>query len=448
MEAPSLLEDIRFGYGPLAGRTPGQGGIDPDRVLAQLAAPDASAATWDRPPLAKRWNLIEIYAQDRKAGLLRQGAKEADPRSRKLIQIEEEDAQSFISRPAVAQCGFRERLVNFWANRITVAASGQILRHLIQSYRDEAIRPHVTGRLTEMLKATLWHPAMQTYLTQTQSVGPNSKLGKRQGKGLNENLAREFLELHTMGSGYSQEDVTELARLLAGMKNDAEGPRVEDNRAEPGRKTILGTSYDPGRDEIDRLVETVARRPETARATAFFMARHFIADAPPEDLVATMAQAYLDHDTDLTALYRAMLTHKSARSRERQKLRTPHELVVASLRLTGLTGLETGLRGFRKEGMKLIDRLKIMGQPVYLPARPDGWPEVSEAWLTPPMVSARVDWSIDLGRAVGERADPVAMADFALGDLASPILRRAVAGAEQRWEGVTVLLSSPDFSRR
>lgn len=446
MDAPSLLEDIRFGYGPLAGHAPATG-FDPDRLLAQLTAPDAAAAAWDRPGLAARWPWIDISNQDRKAGLLKQGAKAAAPESRQLMQIETDDEQSWISRPAVALNGFAERLVNFWANRITVAANGFALRHLVQSYRDQAIRPHIGGRLADLLKATLWHPAMQTYLTQTQSIGPNSRQGKRRGKGLNENLAREFLELHAMGRGYTQTDVTELARLLAGMKTDAEGSRVEDARAEPGEKTILGVAYRPGAAEIDRLVEDIAHRPETATATAFFMARHFIADTPPADLVAAMAQALLDHDTELPALYRAMLTHPAAQG-PREKLRTPHELIVASLRLTGLTGTEAGLRGFRKDGMKLDDRLKAMGQPIWQPARPDGWPEVSAAWMTPPMVSARLDWAIDIGRAVGDRVDPVALADFALGDLATPMLRRAVGGAEQRWEGVSVLLSSPDFSRR
>lgn len=446
MDAPSLIEEIRFGYGPRPGRTMAPG-FDPDRVLTQLTTPDPSAARWDRPTLAERLPLMEVYAEDRKQGLLRKGAREAHPESRKLIQIDQRDAQSFVCRPAVADCTFVERLVNLWSNRITVAASSAQLMHLVQSFRDEAIRPHVTGRLADLLKATLWHPAMQTYLTQTSSIGPNSRLGRRRGKGLNENLAREFLELHSMGHGYDQTDVTELARLLAGMKSDAEGTRVEDARAEPGIKTILGQQFHPGRDEIDRLVEVVAARPETAEATAFFTARHFIADSPPPDLVSAMARALQENDGALLPFYRAMLTHPSAQG-PREKLRTPQELMVASLRLTGLEGTESGLKGFPKEGMKVTDRLKSMGQPVFRPLRPDGWPDVAAAWLTPPLVSARLDWAIDLGRAMGQRVEPEALAALALGNLAEPNLLRAVAGAEQRWEGLTVLLASPDFSRR
>ncbi len=447
MDAPSLIEDIRFGFGPLAGRPPSKGGLDPDRLLAQLTAPDPAAAAWDRPDLATRAPLIAIYQEDHKNGLIKQGAKLAAPESRQLIQIEEDDMTAYAARPAVALTPFRERLVNFWCNRITVAANSNAVRRVIQSYRDEAVRPNIGGRLADLLKATLWHPAKLFYLTQNTSTGPNSPIGLKRGKGLNENLAREFLELHTMGHGYTQADVTELARLLAGMKNDADGPRVEDGRAEPGVKHILGVAYHPGKDEIDRLVEDVAHRPETAQATAFFMARHFIADQPPDDLVAAIAKACTDNDTQLVPMYRAMLTHLLAAG-ERQKLRSPLELVVASLRLTGMTGTEQNLRGFKKEGMRLPDRLRTMGQPIEQPARPDGWPDVADGWLTPPMVAARTDWAVDLARAVGDRSDPVALADFALGGLAKPMLPRAVGGAEQRWEGLAVLLASPDFSRR
>ena len=445
MDAPSLIEDIRFGYGPLAGRAP-SAGYDADRLMAQLTAEDAPAAQWTPPGLMERWPLIEAYTADRKAKVHKTNPS---PGTLRLAEIEAMDLQAWLSRPAVALCGFRERLANLWANRIAVAIQGAALRPLVQPFRDEAVRPHVAGRLADMLKATLWHPAMQIYLTQVQSVGPNSKQGKKRNKGLNENLAREFLELHTMGSGYTQADVTELAKLLAGMKHDAEGPRVEDARQEPGTKTILGQMYETGATEIDRLVEDVAHRPETAEATAFYLARHFIADAPPADLVAAMARAYLDHDTELTPVYRVMLTHPAARAPERAKLRSPQEYVVASLRLGGLMGTEAGLRGFRKDGMKLEDRMKKLGQPIHQAPSPEGWPETSAEWLSPPMVSARLDWAIDMGRAIGTQgADPRALAQFALGDLATPMLHRAVAGAEQKWEGVTVLLSSPDFSRR
>ena len=156
--------------------------------------------------------------------------------------------------------------MNLWCNRITVSnVSGGVVRY-VQSFRDDAIRPHIGGRYADMLQAALWHPAMQFYLTQANSYGPDSVAGKRKGRGLNENLAREFLELHSMRVGYTQGDVTQLAMLLAGMASDERGVRVDARRVQPGRKLILGQRYDDSdpMGQINRLIATVALRPETA----------------------------------------------------------------------------------------------------------------------------------------------------------------------------------------
>ena len=445
MDSASLLEEIRFGYGPRAGTTPAAGGVEPDRVLAQLTATDPAAAAWDRPGIVERYALFDQFQQEKLSGPPGKAGA-----GFQLKLMEKADEETFVSRPAAAALGFVERLVNLWSNRITIAdAAGGVTRY-IQNFRDEAVRPHIAGRYAELLKATLWHPGMLTYLTQLGSTGPNSRLGLRKGIGLNENLAREFLELHSMGSGYTQDDVTQLAALLAGMITDAQGSRVEDRRVEPGLKHILGQAYgdrDP-MAEIDRLVENVAHRPETALATAHYLARHFIADEPPADLVAALAATYTANDTNLTPVYRTLLEHPAAQSPDRQKLRSPQEFAAASLRLVGLTGQETDMDGFNKKSMQVPAALARMGQPVFRAARPDGWPEISPGWMTPPMVAARVDWAVDLARAAGGRADPVALGDFALGPYGSPLLRQAIGGAEQRWEGLAVLFASPDFSRR
>ena len=375
MDAPSLIEDIRFGYGPKAGTTPSAGGLNPDRLLAQLTATDAASDPWIRPPLADRQGMIAQFRADKMAGLPGKNAStEADMAGvgMQLTGIERQDVQTFASRPAVTDVGFVERLVNLWANRITVSNFSQNVGHFIQSFRDEAIRPTIGARYADMLKATIYHPAMQIYLTQVGSIGPNSPIGLAKHKGLNENLAREFLELHTMGHGYTQTDVTEFAKLLAGMVTTATGPRVDQKRAEPGRKTILGARYGEGLPEIDRFIETVAHRPETANAVAFFLARHFIADTPPPDLVAVLSQSYLANDTQLVPVYRTLLEHPAAADPVRQKVRSPQEYVVATLRLMGLTGQEANMPGFKKQSMTLPDALTKMGQPPYRPQRPDG----------------------------------------------------------------------------
>jgi len=439
-EPASLLEEIRFGYGPRLGWPLAPGGVDPDRVLAQLTAADPAGDLWTPLDLAARQASL-AEAKRRKQGKPPQG-EVLD-----LRPVTQRDAVGFIARPAAARSGFVERLVNLWANRLTVSAvGGPVL--FIPPYRDQAIRPHIAGRFADMLRASLWHPAMLSYLSQTSSVGPKSDLGLRKGRGLNENLAREFLELHSMGAGFDQSDVTELARLLAGMKADGAGRRMDQRAVEPGQKTILGTRYGEGVHEIDRLLVTVAARPETARSVAVMLARHFLADEPAPDLVDDLTRIYLRDDGHLPPLYRALLSHPAAHSRTLGKLRSPQEYMAATLRAVGLTGDPVETPVFRKRGLRLSEVIARMGQPIFAARRPDGWPEQAQGWLTPPMLASRLDWAADLARLTGDRADPVAQARAVLGDLASPLLLSAVAGAEQRWEGLAVLLGSPEMMRR
>ena len=168
MDTLSLIEDIRFGYAPKAGTTPSFGGLNPDRLLALLTAKDAASDPWIRPPLADRQVMIAQFRADNMAGLLGKNASIEANMAGVGIQlkgIERQDVQTFASRPAVTDVGFVERLVNLWANRNTVSNVSQNVSHFIQSFRDEAIRPTIAARYADMLKATIYHPAMQIYLT-------------------------------------------------------------------------------------------------------------------------------------------------------------------------------------------------------------------------------------------------------------------------------------------
>lgn len=445
----SQLEDIRFGYGPRLGHGVAGRGIDPDRLMAQFDRPDPDAAALERPGTAQRIKLLQQLGVQNK--MRRAGETLPEPSaSRQLKDMFVGDTLSFVLRPVAARNGFVERLANLWANRLTVAVVGNA-GTFVQAFRQDVAQTHLAGRFADMLRAALWHPAMQVYLNQNTSVGPGSSYGMRKGRGLNENLAREFLELHSMGSGYTQSDVTELARLLAGMHNDERGRGVDPSRVEPGVKRVLGERFrgDDPEAEINRLVDLVAARPETAQSVGLMLARHFIADQPPTDLVDLLAQTYRRSDGALLPVYRALLEHPAAADPDRHKLRSPQEFVAAGLRAVGLTGTETKLPGLHKRaGFRLYEALSRMGQPIFHARRPDGWPEVAAGWLTPPMMAARIDFAADLARAAGDRADPVALTEAALGDLASPQLRFAVQGAEQRWEGVAVLVGSPEFMRR
>ncbi len=442
MEPASLLEEIRFGYGPRRDAPQAAGGVDVDRVLAQLTASDPQGAAWDQPRLAQRLSLIAAATTQKKTT----GAVEVATGTA-LKQLVANDADTFLGRPTFAAAGFVERLVNLWSNRITVSNIGGKVTRFVVSFRDDAIRPHIGGRYADMVQAALWHPAMQSYLTQINSFGPQSEAGLRRNKGLNENLAREFLELHTMRDGYSQEDVTQLAWLLAGMMWDDKGMRVDPRRVQPGRKRVLGVVYDDSDPvgQINRMVQTIALRPETARNVAFTLARHFVADVPPEGLVDDLAATYLAQDSALTPLYRVLLSHPAARSPDRTKLRNPQEYAAASLRLTGLSPADAA---WPKLARRFPLALTAMGQAPFKALRPDGWPEVAKGWMTPPMLAARVDWAIDISAQTTGQINPAAMVDTALGPHASALLKQSASRAEQRWEGLVVLIASPEFSRR
>lgn len=445
------LAQIRFGYGPAAGEAEA-GAFTPEGLMAQLTAPDPEGDRFARPDSVTRQALMDRHRAEvrrrRKTGDMSDQDENAPGRQLKTIFAE--DQLAFVLRPVAARNGFVERLANLWANRLTVGVVGNA-GLLIEPFQAEVARAHLAGRFEDMLRAALWHPAMQVYLDQKRSIGPKSNLGLRKGLGLNENLAREFLELHSMGTGYTQADVTELARLLAGMQPDANGPGLNTAAVEPGVKTILGQRFgdDDPVAEIDRLVSVVAARPETALSVARLLARHFISDDPPADLVEALTQAYLRDGGDLPLLYRVLLDHPAAQDPALAKLRSPQEYAAACLRALGLTGRETGLPGLHgKQGFRLPEALMRMGQPIFRPRGPDGWPEAAEDWLTPPMMAARIDFAVDAARAAAETKDPLVVTDLVLGDLASPPLRFAVQGAEQRWEGVAVLLGSPEFMRR
>lgn len=445
----SLIEDIRFGYGSAGGRpSPGEG-VDPDRVLAQFDRPDPALDAFRRPDSASRRALLED-ARERKRAQQAGAAAGPAAAARALKEMFQQDSLAYVLLPVAATNGFVERLVNLWSNRLTVAVASNA-GTFIQPFRDEVVRAHLTGRFADMLRASLWHPAMLIYLNQNASVGPGSPLALRKGRGLNENLAREFLELHTMGAGYDQADVTELARLLAGMRNDGRDRGMNPTAVTPGPKMILGERFsdDDPEAEIDRMVEMVAARPETARSVGHMLARHFIADDPPRDLVDQLTRVYLASDGALLPLYRTLLSHPAASYPQLAKLRSPQEYAAAGLRALGLTGQETRLPGLHKRrGFRLPEALARMGQPIFRARRPDGWPETAQGWLTAPMMAARIDFAADLARAAGDRSDPVGLCDGVLGGLASPALRPSIQGAEQRWEGVAVLLGSPDFMRR
>lgn len=447
----SILEEIRFGLGPVGPEpVPRPAGFDPDRLLATLAEPDATDPRFRRPGLPERLALIERGREEQRA--YRRNPEMPRLARQESRQIVLDDAQLWIPRLVAARQGFRERLAGFWGNRFTVVMRGQVLSLLVHPFHEEAIRPRLAGRFADLLRAVALHPAMLVYLDQSRSVGPNSEVGKRRGLGLNENFARELMELHTMGVGYTQADVTEAARLLTGLVVGPGGTTFDPRQSEPGRFTILGRDYGgegrAGLTEIERFLDDLAARPETAESVAFGLCRHFLSDEPAPAAVAAVAQAFRDSDGDLTATYRALLTRPEAAEPELRKVRMPAEYVVAGCRALGLTGAERDTKDALRGTMRFGQILPKMGQTPFRANGPDGWPDVGPAWISAPLLAARIDWAADLARAFAGRIEPATLTEAVLGPLADDGLRFAVGAAEQRWEGAAVLLASPAFMRR
>jgi uncharacterized protein (DUF1800 family) len=378
---------------------------------------------------------------------------EGDPKALRREVIRELFQAEMLGRlqaASDAQTGFGERLVLFWSNHFCVSVrKAGVLRILAGPYEREAIRPHVFGRFADMLLAVEKHPAMLVYLDNEQSIGPNSKGGQRTQKGLNENLAREIMELHTLGvdGGYTQEDVTSLARILTGWrfarKDNAAAEEghfaFQANLHEPGEQKLLGVAYrENGASQGEDALLTLARHPSTARHIAHKLAVHFVSDTPDPALVGRLEKTFRDSEGDLAAVSRALIESPEAWAAEPAKLRTPYEFLAASVRVMGVTMQAPQING----------ALMSMGQPLWSPPGPNGFPDVTAAWASPEGMKARLDFAARFAQSIPGDTKPSDVLDDVLGPIVSSDTRTAVARAESRAQGFALLLMSPEFQRR
>lgn len=362
-----------------------------------------------------------------------------------------DEVKARVDLALAAETGFTERLVMFWSNHFCIGATkSNMSRIMAGSYEREAIRPHIFGRFEEMLVAAESHPAMLDFLDNRQSVGPNSPAGRRRGRGLNENLAREIMELHTLGvsGGYSQADVTNLARIITGWTVvGREGVlgfpgsfAFNAGLHEPGVTPLLGRSYDqPGRAQGVAALTDLARHPATARFIATKLARHFVADDPSRELVDLLATTFRQSDGDLPAVYRALIGSNAAWAAPASKIRTPQEFLLASYRALGR----------QPDFGQIVGPLAAMGQPFWQPSGPNGYADTNAAWASAEGIKTRIDVAAGWGRqAANAVPDPRSLSEDILGPLLSPETEQAVARAESRPQALALLLMSPEFQRR
>jgi uncharacterized protein (DUF1800 family) len=361
------------------------------------------------------------------------------------------EALARIRKAEEPAIGFGERLVLFWSNHFCVSvAKGQITRATAGSLEREAIRPHVLGKFSDMLLAVEKHPAMLFYLDNRQSVGPNSRAGKNRNVGLNENLGREILELHTLGvdGGYTQADVTALTKIITGWTFVGAGEKLGPagtfvftaNRHEPGDQTVLGKTYrDTGVEQGEMALRDIARHPATAAHVARKLVRHFISDdAPPEALAVHLAKVFRDTDGDLAEVSKALVSHDDAWKGELSKVRTPYEWLASVVRFSGAP----------KEFGQVIQPLNLMGAPLWAVPGPNGFPDTFAHWASPESLRTRLDLSANIARRLGDRFNPSDLAEQLFDAALSTDTAQAIRRAESKQQGMAILLMSPEFQRR
>ncbi len=456
MKYDPALALVRFGAG-LSPRFAPPAGVE--AILADLSGPDDGAVmhpiTGYADTIPSRKDLSEINQAFKDA--MGTADEEAVTATRQEMRnqirvVRQRHHKVTLARAIDTPFGVRDRLVAFWADHFTVERRPYETAHLVTSYVEDAIRPHVMGSFRGMLRAVVTHPMMLMYLQQFRSVGPNSDQGKRRRLGLNENLARELLELHLLGAdgAYTQADVRELAELLTGLTyHNRDGFFYEASRAEPGVETVLGMQFgaDAKLETVLDAMDQLAALPETAAHLAHKMAVHFVGGSPDPDLLRTMTGAF--GAGDLAAMTTAMLTHPAAWTPTRAKVRTPQEFIIASLRALD-AHVPTLVRMNRGTYNKLLQRpLRVMGQPWEAPGGPDGWPEDPAAWIIPQAMAGRISWAMQAPRAFRRNLpDPREFVRDALGGLATEDVIFAAGAAENRAEGVGVVLASAAFQRR
>jgi uncharacterized protein (DUF1800 family) len=462
----------RFGLGPRPGsiaaiaadprgallaelERPGAGRIDDPRLLTSAqssrAGFEARSARQAQQIVAERAKKEAEQAQAQSMAMGEEvkvePAKPAAPAPMQTVEQQNflKEVRARLDAALVPEIGFPERLVWFWSNHLCV--SGFVVPNMTGGYEREAIRPHILGRFVDMLLAAEGHPAMLIYLNNNVSIGPNSVAGINRARGLNENLAREIMELHTLGvrTGYTQDDVIRFANVLTGWtvlpsaNNPEHGAEFVFNARmhEPGPQRVIDTDYaDTGVEQGRAVLADLARHPATATHVATKLARHFVADTPPQPLVERLTKTFHDTDGDLKELAKSLITDPLAWETPRDKLKMPCEWLVAITRALGGRG----------DAQRFANGQALLGQPMWRPPAPNGFADDEATWIDG--LGRRLDIANGVAQRVGERGEPDEMIEIALGPLATLDTRTAIDRAESRQQALTLLFMSPEFQRR
>ncbi len=427
--------------------------LDPEKISDTLVEEKTAGLKTIR---LNSGELFELYPPPKVAQ--ERGMMAGEMRAPRFIIFELQQAR--LLRAVHSQRQLFELMVDFWNNHFNIFAAKGADRWLTTSYDRDTIRPHALGRFRDLLLATARSPAMLFYLDNWLSVSPNTTLTRMPAnarrRGINENYAREIMELHTLGvdGGYTQQDVREVARCFTGWtllrpRGDAEfhfEPRLHDQ----GAKTVLGMRIPAGggMDDGMKVIDLLARHPSTAKFIATKLARRFVADDPPASVVNRATEAFRRSDGDIRTVVRAIIDSPEFFSPEvyQAKVKKPLEFAASALRATNAETRVT---------LQLLRYLGRMGEPLFLAQPPTGYPDVGSSWISPDMLLTRVNFAADLvaNRLDGTRVqvddlqDTQALIRLIAPDSLSPATQAALAETKAR-EAPALLLAAPEFQRR
>lgn len=485
VKAAAVLALHRFGMGPRPGSIAAIGTDPRGALIAELDRPLALNAAASLPTSAKAYRTVadanarrtarakQAQQQAKKQQMAAagdQGQAQAQPEGRAQGYAQEKDAAEMAAKQAAdaipdpgrpiylqeaklrteaalaADIGFTERLVWFWSNHFCVSANR--IQSMSGAYEREAVRAHALGRFVDLLLAVEGHPAMLFYLDNLESMGANSTAGINRNRGLNENIAREILELHTLGvrTGYTQDDVINFANVMTGwtlLPPDADpqhggeftfNPRLH----EPGGQTVLGKRYEQEDAEQGRAVlRDLAAHPATATHIATKLARHFVADEPPLGLVEQMAESFRETEGDLKQVAIAMVSSDEAWRGPPSKLKRPSEWGVGMVRATGITTVDPE---------RFTGGQALLGEALWRPSAPKGYPDDEPSWIDG--VGRRLDVANNFAERITGMADPQAIIEDVFASQIAPEVKQAVGRAESRQQALALLFMSADFQRR
>ena len=460
----ALIAANRFGLGPRRGELEDIA-QDPRGWLKAQLTETAPTPPLDKLPTTpamfeqeEAWRLAIANIKDPQAKRDTRQEHNRERNQQRITQLSRRMQQAIQS-----QQPFRERLVRFWSNHFTVALAGGgpkvVLRAISPLYEHEAIRPNLSGDFATLLLAAERHPAMLIYLDNENSYGPNSKQGKQNGRGLNENLAREILELHALSvaAPYTQKDVIGLAKILTGSTVVRRTRKLANNltresghflyihgRHEPGAHVLLGKSYTSnGQKQSEAALRDLAHHPATARHIATKLATHFIADTPPPDAIAQLEQTFIDSKGHLPTVHAALIELEPAWQPEQKKLKTPEELVMSTARALGMKAFKAKpAQVFRQ----LAARLRFFNHAPFTANSPEGWPDSADHWGSPDALLKRIEWANTIAEQSPATLDPMKLYASVMPE--NPALEQAITRAESRAQGLALLLASPDFQWR